>query len=207
MLFPDLWPPHWHHPLSEWGRCTGGSCLWAAAAAAPLVRGSFASFLSGCTNDLGEARRHFKNIYFLCSWVALQSLLFLDLSFLCAIIQHDLNLNVPTSRRDKSVLKEVGCIRITFISFDAWLIWESSNPLKPVITVFRRGEKRNRIKRTSDISNSILKKNFSFFFNFPFWHFKWHTRQNFLCCHLPCCTWSIMTTLILKLRHLTVIEH
>lgn len=88
-----------------------------------------------------------KNIYFLCSWVALQSLLFLDLSFLCAIIQHDLNLNVPTSRRDRSVLKEVGCTRITFISFDAWLFWESSNPLKPVITVFRRwggGKKWNK---------------------------------------------------------------
>lgn len=140
MLFPDLWPPHRHHPLRERGRCTGGSCLWAAVAAA-LVCGSLASFLSGCANDLGEASRHFRNIYFPCSWVTLQSLLFLDLSFMCAIIQHDLNLNVPTSRREKSVLEEVGCTRITFISFDVLLIWEGSNPLKPVITVFCRGKK------------------------------------------------------------------
>lgn len=156
MLFPDLWPPHRHHPLREWGHCIGGGGVG--------VCGTFASFLSGCTNDLGKAGRHFRNIYFLCSWVTLQSLLFLDLSFVCAIIQHDQNLNVPTSRREKSVLEEVGYTRITFISFDAWLIWEGSNPLKPVISIFCGGEKkRNERKLTSDISNSILKKIFPFF--------------------------------------------
>lgn len=45
---------------------------------------------------------------------------------MCAIIQHDLNLNVPTPRREESVWEEVGYTGITLISFGALLIWDGS---------------------------------------------------------------------------------
>lgn len=94
-----------------------------------------------------------------------------------------------TSPCDTCVLKEVGDVWITSISFDTYYLSKKS----PGDADYHQLCWKGACQMFRNSFSSWLLKKLGFFLVFLIWHFKWHTGQPILSCQLLYSTWFIIT--------------